>query len=196
MLPRPVHSRFAGDVQATLVLRALAGPVTVTVLHVTRAFSAQPTLGGCLSGMDVVEVPLLEALSPARESPEVIWDSSATAVDVASLRRRYPLARILATPPRAATEPDVVRLIAVADLVLRDEGVMLAAAGVQALHRRAGQGLGPLPREMARAGAQHDHRRAADQPRGDHCEVEPGESVASCADGVRVGDGAGRMPQR
>lgn len=109
----------------------------MTVLHVTRAFSAQPTLGGYLAGMGVLEVPLAEALAPSQQSPEVIWDSAATAADVEALRRRYPLARILATPSAASTGPDLVRLIGAADLVLADEGVVLAAAGVQALHRRA-----------------------------------------------------------
>lgn len=72
----------------------------MTVLHVTRAFSAEPTLSECLDGADVVEAPLPEALAPGN------------------------------------VHPDLVRLIAQADLVLRDEGVVLAAAGLQVLFRR------------------------------------------------------------
>ena len=79
----------------------------VTVLHVARAFSAQPTLG------------------------ELLGD------DVRSVRRQFPHARVLATPRRAATSDERVDLIGEADLVLLDEGVVLAAAGLQALSRRA-----------------------------------------------------------
>jgi hypothetical protein len=110
--------------------------MTVTVLHVTRAFSAQPTLSECLDGLDVVEAPLPEALAPGTMHPDVVWVSAALPTDVEALHSRYPHARILATPSRTASAGDVVRLIAQADLVLRDEGVVLAAAGVQVLCRR------------------------------------------------------------
>lgn len=107
-----------------------------TVLHVTRAFSAEPTLSECLVDVRVVEVPLPEALAPGGLRPDVVWISSALPPDVEALRRRFPRARILATPARTATSPDVVQLIGSADLVLPDEGVLLAAAGVHALCRR------------------------------------------------------------
>jgi hypothetical protein len=110
--------------------------MTVTVLHVTRAFSAQPTLSECLDGMDVVETPLPEALASGSLHPDVVWVSFALPADVEALHVRYPWARILATPGRTASAADVVRLISAADLVLRDEGVVLAAAGVQVLCRR------------------------------------------------------------
>jgi hypothetical protein len=110
--------------------------MTVTVLHVTRAFSAQPTLSEYLDGMDVVEAPLPEALAAGSLHPDVLWVSAALPADVEALHTRYPRARILATPGRTATSGDVVRLIAQADLVLRDEGIVLAAAGVQVLCRR------------------------------------------------------------
>jgi len=43
---------------------------------------------------------------------------------------------VLATPRRAASSDERVDLIGEADLVLLDEGVVLAAAGLQALSRR------------------------------------------------------------
>jgi hypothetical protein len=110
--------------------------MTLTVLHVTRAFSAQPTLSEYLPAADVVEAPLPEALAPGALSPDVVWVSAALPVDVEALHERYPAARILATPGRSASSTDVARLIDQADLVLRDEGIVLAAAGVQALCRR------------------------------------------------------------
>lgn len=109
---------------------------TGLVLHVTRAFSAQPTLSECLDDVRVVECPLPEALMPGRRCPEIVWVSAALPADVEALRARYPQARILATPARNASSGDVGQLIASADLVLRDEGVVLAAAGIQALRRR------------------------------------------------------------
>jgi hypothetical protein len=88
--------------------------MTVTVLHVTRAFSAQPTLGECLAECLgdplVIEAPMAEALAPNA------W-------------------RLLATPARTG-EPDTLALIGQADPVLDDEGVVLAAAALQALCRR------------------------------------------------------------
>ena len=110
--------------------------MTVTVMHVARAFSAQPTLSECLDGMDVVEAPLPEALASGTLHPDVLWVSAALPADVEALHVRYPGSRILATPGRTASASDIVRLIARADLVLRDEGVVLAAAGVQVLCRR------------------------------------------------------------
>jgi len=110
----------------------------VTVLHVARAFSAQPTLGELL-GDDVLvlEAPLADALTRRSLHPDLIWVSTATADDVRSVRRQFPHARVLATPRRAATSDERVDLIGEADLVLLDEGVVLAAAGLQALSRRA-----------------------------------------------------------
>jgi hypothetical protein len=110
--------------------------MNLQVLHVARAFSAQPTLGDCLGEATVVESPLAEALAGDLR-PDLIWVSGATPGDVDAVRRRFPSARILATPPRRAGHDEVVRLIAGgADLVLPDEGVLLAAAGLDALSRR------------------------------------------------------------
>jgi hypothetical protein len=110
--------------------------MSLQVLHVARAFSAQPTLGECLDDAIIIERPLEDALR-SELSPDLIWISSAAAGDVDAVRRRFPSARILATPPRRTTSEDVVQLIAGgADLVLQDEGVMLAAAGLAALSRR------------------------------------------------------------
>jgi len=112
------------------------GCMNLSVLHVARAFSAQPTLSECLEDAVVVEAPLAEALAGSA-LPDVIWVSSATPELVDAVRRRFPATRILATPRRPADPEQVIRLIAAgADLVLQDEGVMLAAAGLQALSRR------------------------------------------------------------
>ena len=109
----------------------------MTVLHVARAFSAQPTLGELLGEeVRVVESPMAEALTRSELHPDLVWISSAWAADVRAVRERFPHARVLATPQRAATSQDRVDLIGEADLVLMDEGVVLAAAGLQALSRR------------------------------------------------------------
>jgi len=110
--------------------------MTVTVMHVARAFSAQPTLGELLGDVRVVEVPMAEALARHGLQPDLIWISSAVAADVRAVRERFPRARVLATPRRGASSPERVELIGEADLVLLDEGVVLAAAGLQALSRR------------------------------------------------------------
>jgi len=112
-----------------------AAPAT-TVLHVARAFSAQPTLGELLGEVRVVELPLAEALARRDLTPDLVWVSTARPADVRAVRARFPGARLLATPGRAATSAERVELIEVADLVLLDEGVVLAAAGLSALSRR------------------------------------------------------------
>ncbi|HEX2807628.1 MAG TPA: hypothetical protein VHN80_15815 [Kineosporiaceae bacterium] len=110
--------------------------MNLSVLHVARAFSAQPTLGECLADAVVVEAPLAEALV-GNALPDLIWVSSASPAVVDVVRRRFPSARILATPPCRADPQDVIQLIASgADLVLQDEGVVLASAGLRALSRR------------------------------------------------------------
>ena len=109
----------------------------MTVLHVARAFSAQPTLGELLGDdVRVLEAPLVEALTWRDLNPDLVWVSTATAADVRAVRARFPRARVLATPRRAASSDERVDLIGEADLVLLDEGVVLAAAGLQALSRR------------------------------------------------------------
>jgi hypothetical protein len=116
---------------------SLADMTTVTVLHVARAFSAQPTLGELLGeAVRVVELPQAEALAPSDLHADLVWISTATADDVRAVRRRFPSARVLATPRRSATSEERVDLISEADLVLLDEGVVLAAAGLGALSRR------------------------------------------------------------
>ncbi|MBI4939295.1 MAG: hypothetical protein HY830_00940 [Actinobacteria bacterium] len=115
--------------------------MTTHVLHVVRAFSAQPTLGDALSaalpgGADVHEAPLAEALV-SHDVPDVVWVSSADAPTVDAVRARFPGAAVLATLPARASAADVVVLLAHgAALVLRDEGVVLAAAGIVSLARR------------------------------------------------------------
>ncbi|WP_143448823.1 hypothetical protein [Kineosporia sp. A_224] len=115
--------------------------MTTHVLHVVRAFSAQPTLGDALSaalpgGADVHEAPLAEALV-SHDVPDVVWVSSADAPTVDAVRARFPAAAVLATLPARASTADVVVLLAHgADLVLRDEGVVLGAAGIVSLARR------------------------------------------------------------
>jgi hypothetical protein len=108
----------------------------MTVLHVVRAFSAQPTLGAALPDARVVELPLADALG-GHLVPDLVWMSSAQPGEVLLLRRHLPRVGLLATLPRLADPDEVVLLFAHgADLVLRDEGVLLAAAGLQSLARR------------------------------------------------------------
>ena len=115
--------------------------MTLQVLHVVRAFSAQPTLGAALSellpgGAAVHEAPFPEALV-SHDAPDVVWVSSADPICVDALRERFPGAALLATLPVGAPAAHVVRVLGCgADLVLRDEGVVLAAAGIVALARR------------------------------------------------------------
>jgi hypothetical protein len=110
---------------------------TVTVLHVARAFSAQPTLGEVLGDdVRVVEAPMAEALARRDLHPDLVWVSTAGADDVRTVRRHFPRTRVLATPRQAVDARERVALIGEADLVLVDEGVVLAAAGLQALSRR------------------------------------------------------------
>ncbi len=107
-------------------------------LHVTRAFSAQPTLGAQL-GPDtgVIELPLPEALATESE-PDLVWASNAAPSTVAALRARFPAAGLLVTVPSSAGAQQIVELIGQgADLVLRDEGVLLVAAALTSLNRRA-----------------------------------------------------------
>ncbi len=115
--------------------------MTTHVLHVVRAFSAQPTLGDALTaalpdGAVVREAPYSEALV-SHDEPDVVWVSSADAPAVDAFRERFPRAALLATLPPRAEASDVVRLLEHgADLVLRDEGIVLAAAAIVSLARR------------------------------------------------------------
>lgn len=136
------ESPFPGSSQPVVIRLATGGAwlgrmTTVTVLHVVRAFSAQPTLGEVLGdAVRVVELPMAEAVAPSELRADLVWISTATAADVRAVRRRFPAARVLATPRSTATSDERVELISEADLVLLDEGVVLAAAGLQALSRR------------------------------------------------------------
>ncbi len=109
----------------------------IVMLHVERAFSAQPTLGDLLGpDVSVHELPLAEALA-GDLAPHLVWVSTATVDAVHLLRLRFPDATLLATVRREAVAPAVVSLFAAgADLVLRDEGVLLAAAALESLARR------------------------------------------------------------
>jgi hypothetical protein len=107
------------------------------VLHVERAFSAQPTLGDALGPVAVVqELPLAEALV-CRADPDLIWASEAGPDLVHLLHEHFPQARLLATLPRSAGPKAVLALLDQgADLVLREEGILLAAAALQSMARR------------------------------------------------------------
>lgn len=111
--------------------------VMTSVLHVTRGFSAQPTLRDALPpGTVVAERPLAEALA-GHDRPDVVWVSHATADTVHAVRTRFPDAALLATVSPSAPPEEVVLLIAHGtDLVLRDGGVLLGAAAVGTLARR------------------------------------------------------------
>jgi hypothetical protein len=107
------------------------------VLHVERAFSAQPTLGNALgSECTVHELPLPDALA-CRFAPDLIWASDATTDLIHVLRAQFPTSHLLATVPRTADSRAVLALLDEgADLVLRDEGILLAAAALQSMARR------------------------------------------------------------
>jgi hypothetical protein len=118
------------------------------VIHVERAFSAQPTLGNALGpGAVVHELPLAEALVVDLDAgPELIWASDATPDLVHLLRERFPRSLLLATLPRGANPEAVLALLDEgADLVLRDEGVLLAAAALQSMARRSRPGVNVIP---------------------------------------------------
>jgi hypothetical protein len=126
------------------------------VVHVERAFSAQPTLGDALGPAAVVhELPLAEALA-GQLRPDVIWASDATLDLVHLLHEHFPEANILATLPRKASTRAVLDLLTEgADLVLRDEGILLAAAALHAMARRrrpSGSPTGPPGRRRPHPG--------------------------------------------
>lgn len=112
-------------------------PRPCDVLHVERAFSAQPTLGDTLGpSVTVHELPLAEALAGDLD-PDLIWASDATPDLVHLLHEHFPDAQLLATLPRSVGTKAVLALLAEgAALVLRDEGVLLAAAALRAMARR------------------------------------------------------------
>jgi hypothetical protein len=84
----------------------------------------------------VVEQPLEEALAGHRH-PDAVWLSAATPDGVRSLRDRFPQVPLLATVRGSARSEDVLAALAGgADLALRDEGVVLAAAALASIIRR------------------------------------------------------------
>lgn len=112
--------------------------MTRCAVHVTRrAFSAQPTLRDQLGPeYDVHELPVAEALASLRPV-ELVWISDGDPAAIAAVHAHYPDAPLLVTLPRFASTADVLEALALgADLVLRDEGVVLAAAALAALGRR------------------------------------------------------------
>jgi hypothetical protein len=127
------------------------------VLHVERAFSAQPTLSNVLgAGARIHEMPLPEALAHAAD-PDLIWASDATTDSVHLLRQQFPQARLLATVPRGTGSPSVLALLAAgADLVLHDEGILLAAAALEAMARRL-PGRGSSPPDPSDRGQRPTH---------------------------------------
>lgn len=110
------------------------------VIHVARAFSAQPTLGDALGPPYTVhELPLPEALACGFD-PDLVWASDAGTDLVNLLRSQFPSSNLLVTLPRGADPGAVLELLAEgADLVLRDEGILLAAAALQSMARRRRQ---------------------------------------------------------
>jgi hypothetical protein len=125
------------------------GPRSYQVVHVERAFSAQPTLGDALGPRaDVHELPLPELLACSLD-PDLIWVSDATVDAVHLVREHFPAALLLATVPRAAGPAPVVELLGRgADLVLRDEGILLVAAALQAMARRRETSGQPVDRAL------------------------------------------------
>lgn len=109
------------------------------VVHVERAFSAQPTLGNVLGpACTIHELPLPDVLACGLD-PDLVWASDATPDLIHLLRIQFPASQLLATLPRTADSKAVLALLDEgADLVLRDEGVLLAAAALQSMARRRG----------------------------------------------------------
>jgi len=111
------------------------------VLHVTRSFSAEPTLSQCVSQqvdreVHVRELPLLEAVVRLG-APDLVWASSGEPEDVDLLRAAFPAASLLVSVTRDAAPTYVIDLYERgADLVVGDEGVRHAAAAVTSLLRR------------------------------------------------------------
>jgi hypothetical protein len=107
------------------------------VLHVTRNFSAEPTLSQQLGVPALVrEVPLAEALV-RQYRPDLVWASSGVPEDVSRLRVAFPGAALLVSVARLATPTMIIDLYdRGADLVVTDEGVRHAAAAVTSLLRR------------------------------------------------------------
>jgi hypothetical protein len=107
------------------------------VLHVTRNFSAEPTLSQQLGVPAVVrEVPLAEALVQHWQ-PDLVWASSGLADDVSLLRAAFPTSALLVSVSRLATPTMIIDLYdRGADLVVTDEGVRHAAAAATSLLRR------------------------------------------------------------
>jgi hypothetical protein len=110
------------------------------ILHVTRSFSAEPTLSQELAQLvRVLEVPLLEALV-RHYRPDVVWASSAEPADVTLLRAAFPRAALMVSVPRSCPPTYVIDLYERgADLVVSDEGVRHAAAAAASLLRRRRQ---------------------------------------------------------
>lgn len=110
----------------------------LAVLHVERVFSAEPTLGAALSSGATVHTMLLAEALTSDLQPDLIWAGDATVDLVHLLRRKFPHAQLLATVPRTAESSTVLPMLAHgADLVLHDEGILLTAAALQAMGRRA-----------------------------------------------------------
>lgn len=119
------------------------------VLHVTRAFSAEPTLSITLGeSMEVREVPLAEAVL-SEDEPDLLWIADPRPDDLRALRQRFPTTSMLVTAIESgAGASQVVELLdAGADLVLHDSSVVGAAAGLASLGRRPHGGLHPYREE-------------------------------------------------
>jgi hypothetical protein len=119
-----------------------SAPEHMIVLHVTRGFSAEPTLSGILSQEPllagcprVVELPFAQALTTV-PAPELIWVSTDRPYEVQAVRDHFPHSSIMATTGREAPPETILLFLASgADLVIRDEGVTLAAVALRSLAR-------------------------------------------------------------
>lgn len=108
------------------------------VLHISRAYSAEPTLSITMGDhAQIRETSLPEALNSEHE-PDLLWVTDPTVDELRTLRIHFPTASVLVTRSRYSRQgATTMSLIdSGADLVIEDESVICAAAGLGALARR------------------------------------------------------------
>jgi hypothetical protein len=110
----------------------------LTVLRITDGLSAQAEITQVFGRtVRIVEVTLAGWTAQMLPCPVVIWVDQPTATQVAVIRSALPRAGLMACVRRTAPPREVIGLIAHgADLVVRDEGSLLAAAALHSLARR------------------------------------------------------------